>query len=79
MNRQVIYCGLKNPIPQGYDRLGTTYECLKKGYGACLYNGKCGTQFQNLFFDNQYNRYMLITIIFLFFIIIVQIFIKYTR
>lgn len=33
-----IYCGDKDRLPQNYERKGTTYECLKKGYGA----GLCG-------------------------------------
>lgn len=34
------YCGNQKILPEGYDRFGTNYECLKKGYGICKYNGK---------------------------------------
>ena len=33
-----IYCGLQNPIPNGYSRAGNPYECLKKGFGAGMYS-----------------------------------------
>ena len=33
-----IYCGDKTSVPRNYERKGTSFECLKKGYGA----GGCG-------------------------------------
>lgn len=33
-----IYCGDKDKLPHNYERKGSSYECLKKGYGA----GLCG-------------------------------------
>ena len=40
--RPRIYCGLKPDLPEGYHRFGLLFECLKKGYGACLYHGRLG-------------------------------------
>ena len=31
------YCGDQDEIPDGYDRRGSRYECLKKGIGTGLY------------------------------------------
>ena len=28
-----MYCGSKKTVPSGYSRKGTSYECLKKGFG----------------------------------------------
>lgn len=36
---------MKQVLPDGYDRFAIPYQCLKKGYGACLYanrRGACG-------------------------------------
>lgn len=41
--REKFYCGMKPNLPPGYDRFGVPFECLKKGFGACLYAGKQGT------------------------------------
>lgn len=41
--REKIYCGTKPDLPPGYSRFGIPFECLRKGYGACLYAGKLGT------------------------------------
>lgn len=32
-----IFCGNGDIVPAGYDRLGTRYQCLQKGFGAGLY------------------------------------------
>ena len=40
--RQKVYCGTKQALPDGYARFANRYECLKKGYGACLYAGRRG-------------------------------------
>ena len=40
--RQKVYCGTKQVLPEGYARFANRYECLKKGYGACLYAGRRG-------------------------------------
>ena len=37
-NRPKIYCGNDAMLPDGYARYGTLAECLRKGYGACLYS-----------------------------------------
>lgn len=42
MPEQKKYCGLKEPLPQGYTRYGNRYECMKTGYGICLYGNKKG-------------------------------------
>jgi len=36
MNAPRLYCGNKNPIPQGYDGYDNRYNCLKKGIGVGL-------------------------------------------
>ena len=36
--KEPIYCGNKEELPEDYDRKGTPLECMKKGYGAALYN-----------------------------------------
>lgn len=36
--KEKIYCGTQQPLPPTYDRKGHPYECLRKGYGVCLYN-----------------------------------------
>lgn len=40
--KQKIYCGMKQELPEGYARFANRFQCLKKGYGACLYAGKRG-------------------------------------
>lgn len=37
------YCGMKQVLPQGYDRFALPMQCLRKGYGACLYANRRGT------------------------------------
>jgi hypothetical protein len=32
-----VYCGNKTELPQGYARFGQRHECLKRGFGRCLY------------------------------------------
>lgn len=33
------YCGLREPLPQGYTRYGNRYECLRTGFGVAKYVG----------------------------------------
>lgn len=33
---------MKQALPEGYDRFAVPYQCLKKGYGACLYANRRG-------------------------------------
>lgn len=40
--RQKVYCGTKEVLPEGYARFANRFQCLKKGYGACLYAGRRG-------------------------------------
>jgi hypothetical protein len=35
--RPKVYCGNKTELPQGYARFGQRHECLKRGFGRCLY------------------------------------------
>ncbi len=34
--RPRLYCGNAQNLPDGYTRMGTRFECLKKGYGAAM-------------------------------------------
>lgn len=38
------YCGSNENLPESYDRFATRYECLRKGFGICKYNGKLGSK-----------------------------------
>lgn len=33
-----VFCGNSDLAPVGYDRVGTRYECLRKGFGAGMYS-----------------------------------------
>ena len=37
-DKKILYCGNNEEIPEGYDGLGSRYDCLKKGIGVGLYN-----------------------------------------
>jgi len=37
-NRPRFFCGNGDQAPPGYNRLGRREECLRKGYGRCLYS-----------------------------------------
>ena len=60
--REKIYCGLKPILPDGYARFGLAFECLKKGYGACLYTGKLGSK-RTLF--SGINRWLIVILVLL--------------
>lgn len=62
MAHEKIYCGLKPILPEGYARFGLAFECLKKGYGACLYADKLGSK-RNLF--RGINRWLLVILVLL--------------
>lgn len=34
IDRERIYCGKQNRLPQGYDYIGSRTECLRKGVGV---------------------------------------------
>jgi len=36
-DRPKIYCGTKEALPPGYARFGERNECLRRGFGRCLY------------------------------------------
>lgn len=67
-------------LPPGYDRKGLPYQCLKKGYGACLYAGRLGTGINVVaqryeppqrLLENSSNRWLLLlSVILLFFAIL---------
>lgn len=40
-----IYCGKNNILPDNYNRFGTNFECLHRGFQTCKYNGKLGSKF----------------------------------
>lgn len=40
--KQKVYCGMKQQLPDGYDRVAIPFQCLRKGYGACLYANRHG-------------------------------------
>jgi hypothetical protein len=42
-----IYCGMQN-LPNGYDRFGHKTECLRKGFGLCLYTPATNQRFNFL-------------------------------
>lgn len=57
--KQKVYCGMKQQLPLGYDRFAIPYQCLKKGYGACLYanrRGECRVRYEEQFFRRVENR-----------------------
>lgn len=47
MPQQKKYCGDKQQLPQGYTSFDTRYNCLRRGFGACLYSGNKGTRIGN--------------------------------
>lgn len=71
--KQKVYCGMKQVLPNGYDRFAIPYECLKKGYGACLYankKGTCGAGRQQQFFNKSLNRLLFVFMIIVVFIVV---------
>jgi hypothetical protein len=59
--KQKVYCGTRQELPGGYARFATPYQCLKKGYGACLYAGRRGVgggmvRNEQQFFNKLTNR-----------------------
>jgi len=70
--RPRFYCGLKQILPEGYARFGLPYECMKKGYGACLYHGRLGAGRNNnnnqRFLDQGYNKWLFILCLLFFFL-----------
>lgn len=69
---------MNQELPVGYDRHGLNYECLRKGYGACLYNGKLGMGRENrLTFHHRINRILLMIIILLIFLCALLVLQKY--
>jgi hypothetical protein len=66
--KQKVYCGMKQVLPDGYDRFAIPYQCLKKGYGACLYANKKGTcARQEHFFNKPSHRLFFILFFFVLF------------
>lgn len=69
------YCGTKQVLPQGYDRFALPMQCLRKGYGACLYANRRGTgQRREQSFNHTSNRIffvllLLFTFVLMFYIV----------
>lgn len=74
-----VYCGTKQQAPDGYDRIGTPFQCLRKGYGVCLYSGKKGTgqrRPQNIGGTNSFFLFLFVILLFLVVFLTVQYFIR---
>ena len=46
------YCGTHEILPEGYTSFGSRHDCLKKGFGVCLYSKKKFT-FLNTFYETH--------------------------
>lgn len=72
--KQKVYCGMKQVLPEGYDRFAIPYQCLKKGYGACLYAGRRGAgglRYEEQFFNKLSNRlFFLFCLLVVFFVLL---------
>lgn len=60
------YCGLKEILPDGYDRFGSRYECLKTGIGV-------GKNLQNGNVRRKPINYMMLFIIIILIVIVIAI------
>lgn len=38
LKKPEIYCGDSHTLPPDYDKFGSRFSCLKKGYGSALFN-----------------------------------------
>lgn len=64
---------MKPILPDGYDRFAIPYQCLKKGFGACLYAKKRGTgrsTYQEQFFNKLSNRLLFVVVILVLFVVL---------
>jgi hypothetical protein len=68
--KQKVYCGMKQVLPQGYDRFAIPYQCLKKGFGACLYANKLGIGHQQQFFSKLSNRLVFLLVLMVMFAVL---------
>ena len=71
--KQKVYCGMKQVLPDGYDRFAIPYQCLKKGFGACLYANKKGTggcRYEQQFFNRLSNRLLFMFIVVVLFVVL---------
>lgn len=72
--KQKVYCGKQPILPDGYDRFAIPYQCLKKGFGACLYAGKRGTcggeRYEQQFFNRLSNRLLFMLVVVLLFVVL---------
>jgi hypothetical protein len=73
--KQKVYCGKQPILPDGYDRFAIPYQCLKKGYGACLYANRRGTcggapQYEQQFFNRLSNRLLFVFVVVLLFVVL---------
>jgi hypothetical protein len=69
--REKIYCGNNQALPEEYDRFGLPFECLRKGYGACLYAGRLGMGIIRRTFLPSHNSVWLVLAIMILIILIV--------
>lgn len=72
--KQKVYCGKQPILPDGYDRFAIPYQCLKKGFGACLYAGRRGTcsggRYEQQFFNSLSNRLLFMFVVVLLFVVL---------
>jgi len=68
--KQKVYCGTKQVLPDGYDRFAIPYQCLKKGFGACLYANKLGTRYRQQFFNKLSNRLIFMLVLVMMFVVL---------
>lgn len=47
-----LYCGTNDILPEGYTAFGSLHDCLKKGFGVCLYSKK-KLDFLNTFYQTH--------------------------
>lgn len=62
---------MKQQLPDGYNRFALRYQCLRKGYGACLYANRYGRgrQYQEHFFHREINKILLMLFLVLIFVV----------
>ncbi len=52
-----MYCGDKKELPVGYDIFGSSYNCLRKGFGAGMYSERKKWENKNLVERKLYTEY----------------------
>ena len=77
-NRPVLYCGNREPLPEGYDDYDTRYNCLRKGVGVGL-NQRVGYRRNGGFFSTKWGYITIGFIILLLIVIFLLILFLYLR